>query len=162
MSRSIQLELRIREYNGPEELKESDRDLLKMAKDTSQNSHSPYSGLAVGAALMLDSGEIITANNRENAAFPSGICAEHAAIAYAGSNYPGSAIKDIAICARRDKDFTKEPVTPCGKCRQVMAEEELKSGKKIRVIMFGKSRIYIAEDIESLLPLQFKSLLPGF
>jgi cytidine deaminase len=151
------IELIIEEYTGPEELSKEDQLLLNEAIKASKHAYAPYSHFSVGAALMLDTGEIITGNNRENASFPAGVCAEHTAVAYAGAKYPGSVITSIAICARKGKDFTDIPVSPCGKCRQVLSEEEDRSGKKIKIILYGRSGIYVINGIENLLPLRFNS-----
>lgn len=157
MAREKTIKLRLQEYEKPEELDEKDQELITEAMEAGVNAYSPYSGFSVGAAVRLDTGEMIRGNNRENASFPVSICAEHTAIAYAGANYPGSLITSIAICARKGMDFTDLPVSPCGRCRQVMAEEEDRSGRKIRIILYGKSKIYVIEGIENLLPLHFSS-----
>lgn len=151
------VELVYNEYKEKEELPGQEQALIEAASKSSLNAYSPYSGFSVGAAVMLDSGEIITGNNRENAAFPAGICAEHSAIASAGSNYPGSVITAIAICARKKKILTDEPVSPCGKCRQVISEEEDRNGNQIRIILHGLSRTWVIEGIKNLLPLHFSS-----
>jgi len=151
------IELILDEYTCLEELGKEEQLLVKEAMKASRHAYAPYSHFSVGAALKLDTGEVITGNNRENASFPSGACAEHTAIAYAGANYPGSAIISIAICARKGKDFTDIPVSPCGKCRQVISEEEDRSGRKIKIILYGKSGIYVIKGIENLLPLHFSS-----
>ncbi len=157
MVKRRKVELIYSEYNTKEELPAKEQILIEAASKSSLNAYSPYSGFSVGAAVMLDTGEIITGNNRENAAFPAGICAEHAAIACAGSNYPGSVISSIAICARKKKILTDEPVSPCGKCRQVISEEEDRSGKQIRIILYGVSRTLIIDGVKNLLPLHFSS-----
>lgn len=157
MVKKIKKELIYSEYTKKEELSSEDQILIEEAGKSSLNAYSPYSGFSVGAALRLDSGEIITGNNRENASFPSGICAEHAAIACAGANYPGSVITSIAICARIKKTLTDEPVTPCGKCRQVIAEEEERSRRQVRIILHGSSRTWVIDGIRNLLPLHFSS-----
>ncbi|MFP4488047.1 MAG: cytidine deaminase [Bacteroidales bacterium] len=157
MVNKIKMELIYHEYTEKEELSAEEQVLIEEAGKSSLNAYSPYSGFSVGAALRLDSGEIITGNNRENASFPSGICAEHAAIACAGANYPGSVITSIAICARRNETMTDEPVSPCGKCRQVIAEEEDRSGRQIRIILHGLSRTWVINGIRNLLPLHFSS-----
>lgn len=151
------IKLSLEEYTGSEEMSKEDQLLLSEAMRTSANAYAPYSHFSVGAALKLNTGEIITGNNRENASFPTGACAEHTAIAYAGANYPDSSITAIAICARKGKDFTEMPVSPCGKCRQVLSEEEDRSGRKIKIILYGKSCIYVLSGIENLLPLRFNS-----
>ncbi|HCC69969.1 MAG TPA: cytidine deaminase [Bacteroidales bacterium] len=157
MASKKKIEIILDEYTGIDELSIEDQLLVREAMRASANAYSRYSNFSVGAALKLDTGEIITANNRENASYPVSLCAEHAAIAYAGGNYPGSVIISIAICARKGEEFTYVPVSPCGKCRQVISEEEDRSGKKIRIILYGRSVIYISEGIENLLPLHFSS-----
>lgn len=157
MSRQKTIRITLKEYLSPEELCTGDQQLISEAIKASHAAYSPYSNFSVGAALLLDSGEIICGNNRENASFPVGICAEQTAIAYAGANYPASAITALAICARKGEDFTDHPVSPCGKCRQVLAEEEDRSGRKIRIILYGRSKIYILEGVDMLLPLHFNS-----
>ncbi|HDZ40878.1 MAG TPA: cytidine deaminase [Bacteroidetes bacterium] len=157
MARKKIIKLILNEYAGPEELSDEDQKLLIEAMHAGSHAYSPYSDFPVGAALRLDTGEIIRGNNRENASFPVSICAEHTAVACAGANYPESVITTIAICARKGKDFTDMPVSPCGKCRQVLSEEEDRAGRKIRVILYGKSRIYVIDGIENLLPLRFSS-----
>ncbi|MDT8401074.1 MAG: cytidine deaminase [Bacteroidales bacterium] len=157
MAREKIIKLILQEYAGPEELGGDDRKLISEAMQAAKNAYSPYSDFSVGAALRLDTGEIVRGNNRENASFPVSICAEHTAVACAGANYPESVIMAIAICARKGKDFTDMPVSPCGKCRQVLSEEEDRSGSKIRIILYGKSRIYVIDGIENLLPLHFSS-----
>lgn len=151
------IELTFDEYDNQEELSKEEQLLLREAMSSSKHAYAPYSHFSVGAALKLDTGEIITGNNRENASFPSGICAEHTAIAFAGAKYPDSVITSIAICARKGRDYTDIPVSPCGKCRQVMSEEEDRSGNKIKIILYGKSGIYVINGIENLLPLRFSS-----
>ena len=157
MSREIIIKLSLKEYANQEELSKEDQDLLGEAVKASRNAYSPYSDFSVGAALRLDTGQVVRGNNRENASYPVSICAEHNAVAYAGANYPESVITSIAICARKGEDFTVDPVSPCGKCRQVLAEEEDRSGRRIRIILYGKSRIYVVDGIDNLLPLHFSS-----
>ncbi len=157
MARKKTIKLILNEYTNQEELCKEDQELLNEAINASSNAYSPYSDFSVGAAVRLDTGQIIKGNNRENASFPVSICAEHNAIAYAGANYHESVITSIAICARKGENFTVDPVSPCGKCRQVLAEEEDRSGRSIRMILFGKSRIYVIDGIDNLLPLRFSS-----
>jgi cytidine deaminase len=121
-----------------------------------KTAYAPYSEFHVGAAVLLENGEIIAGNNQENAAYPSGLCAERVALFYAGSQYPTIAIKTIAISVKSKNVIISEPLSPCGGCRQVIAEYENKFKKPIRIIMSGeKGQIYIANSIESLLPLMF-------
>ena len=147
------------------ELDASDRELTEEAISASGKAYAPYSEFYVGAAVRLDNGLILKATNVENSAFPSGICAERAVIAYAVSNFPEQKIITLSIAARTKDGITPEPVTPCGNCRQVIAEEEFRSGNNIRIILYGKEKIMIFEKGSDLLPVQFsrdslKSLLP--
>ncbi len=146
-----------KEVNDPEDLEKADKDLLHEAISAAENAYAPYSGFKVGAALRLESGKVIKGTNVENAAFPSGICAERNAISASVSNHPDDKPVVLAIAAISDKGLTHEPVTPCGNCRQVIAEEESRSNTKIRIILGGRNRTLLIESISSLLPLQFSS-----
>jgi len=148
-------EITLKEYDSDSELTEEERDLVSMAKMASSDAYAPYSGFSVGAAVRLGNGMVIKGNNRENAAFPSGSCAERTALNYAGANYPGEQIVTIAICASNGKSFTDEPVSPCGSCRQLISEEEDRTGKKIRIILYGNKKIQVIDGITNLLPLKF-------
>ncbi len=132
----------------PEDLK-----LFKEAEKAMHNAYAPYSEFKVGAAVLLENEKIISGNNQENAAYPSGLCAERVAIFYASAQYPNVAVKSIAIICDIKME---EPITACGACRQVMSEYEQLSGKKIRLIMgTPEGKIYIANGIETLLPFMF-------
>jgi cytidine deaminase len=143
------------EYGNISELDQSDGELLKAARDVSTDAYAPYSGFRVGAALRLENGVIVKGTNVENAAFPSGICAERNVLSTASSNFPGVRPVAMAISARTSMGLTADPVSPCGNCRQVIAEEEYRFGKSIRIILGGISRIRIIEKGGDLLPLQF-------
>lgn len=146
----------ITELDSPEELDEEEKKLLLLAKEAAKNAYAPYSNFFVGAALLLENGKIVCGNNQENVAFPSGLCAERVAFFSAGSQNPGIPIKTIAITARSDKFSLEKPVTPCGDCRQVMAEYEDRYKKDIRVILSGETgKIFILDNIKALLPLMF-------
>jgi cytidine deaminase len=143
-------------YKSIKDLTLKDAELLVAAKKMVKTAYAPYSEFHVGAAVLLENGEIIAGNNQENAAYPSGLCAERVALFYAGSQYPTIAIKTIAISVKSKNVIISEPLSPCGGCRQVIAEYENKFKKPIRIIMSGeKGQIYIAKSIESLLPLMF-------
>lgn len=143
-------------YQSVKDLTKKDAELLAEAQKMVKLAYAPYSNFSVGAALLLDNGKTVTGNNQENAAYPSGLCAERVAIFYAGAHYPDSVAKAIAIAVKSKNIVVKEPLSPCGACRQAIAEYENKSGKPIRIIMSGeKGKIYIAKSIESLLPLMF-------
>lgn len=145
------------EFDNPEDLDPADLELLTKAREIAMNAYAPYSGFMVGAALRLESGKIISGTNVENAAFPSGICAERNAISNASANHPGDKPVAIAIAAFSGIDHSSEPVSPCGNCRQVIAEEEYRNGRNIRIILGGKNRVRIIESGAELLPLQFNS-----
>ncbi|OJU38281.1 MAG: cytidine deaminase [Bacteroidales bacterium 45-6] len=135
--------------------------LIEAAKEATTRAYAPYSKFHVGAALLLENGEIVTGSNQENAAYPTTLCAERTAIFYANSQYPDLAVKSIAIAAFADGDFTEESCAPCGSCRQVISEVENRFGKPVSVIMYGKKHIYEVSSIQDLLPLSFgKENLP--
>ncbi len=138
-----------------EEGTESIKKLIDKAKSATQNAYAPYSGFHVGAAALLANGEIATGNNQENAAYPSGLCAERVTLFAANSQHPDVAVEAIAIAAFHDGDFTDTPCCPCGGCRQVIVEVENRFDRPIKVIMYGKSKIYEVESIKDLLPLSF-------
>ena len=139
-----------------EELQADDLMLVKAAQEATGGSWSPYSGFKVGAALLLDDGTVVTGSNQENAAYPSGLCAERTALFAAGHSYPGKAVTALAIAARNDKGFTAQPITPCGACRQVLAETEQRGGRPIRYILYGTEGTMIIEGgTDILLPFCF-------
>lgn len=152
-----EINIQIEEYNDASLLNESERALLKHAQDAIKGSYAPYSEFHVGAAILLENGEIIKGSNQENAAYPSGLCAERVAIFHAKSKYPELKVKAIAITASSDNFITKSPITPCGACRQVIAETESRQHEKVRIIMKGQEGIVqVVNGIENLLPLMFK------
>lgn len=144
------------EASGTSELTADDRKLLAEAWIACDSAYAPYSNFHVGAALMLANNQIFKGNNQENAAYPSGICAERVAVFSASAAYPGVPIKSIAVVAQTAVFNLKNPVTPCGACRQVIAEYEMLSAQPIRLIFQGNSeKIWILEGIANLLPLMF-------
>lgn len=145
-----------KEYGKNEEADPSDMELITAAREAAVNAYAPYSGFRVGAAVRLSSGKIVCGTNVENAAFPSGICAERNVLANSVSNHPNDKITAIAIAAFLHDTLTEEPPSPCGNCRQVIAEEESRNGNQIRIILSGKNRTIIIENIDALLPMQFK------
>lgn len=143
-------------YLSEDDLRSEDRMLLDKAKAIAEKAYAPYSNFQVGAALLLENGEVITGNNQENAAYPSGLCAERTAVFYASSQFPNVRIKSIAISYLSANNSFQDPITPCGACRQVLAEYEVRAGESIRMIMSSKAgKVYIAKSIESLLPIMF-------
>jgi cytidine deaminase len=143
-------------YNSVSDLAKKDAELLIEAQKMVKSAYAPYSEFHVGAAVLLENGKIVTGNNQENAAYPSSLCAERVAMFYAGAQYPNVAVKAIAVSVKSKNVVVSVPLSPCGGCRQVIAEYENKFEKPIRIIMSGeKGQIYIAKSIESLLPLMF-------
>lgn len=121
-----------------------------------KKAYAPYSNFKVGAAILLDNGKIILGSNQENAAYPSGLCAERVAIFQAGSLYPDSKILKIAISAASDTSTTTEPIPPCGACRQSIAEFEIKQNTPIEIYFMGEEGlIYKSDSLKNLLPLLF-------
>lgn len=150
-----QLTIKIQEYSNKLELEKNDLMLVDSALNICDNAYSPYSKFSVGAAVLLENGEIITGTNQENAAYPSGLCAERTAIFYANSQYPDIPVIGIAVAAKTNGGFTQQPIGPCGACRQVMLETETRFKKPIKIIMVGTSKISIIENAKSLLPISF-------
>lgn len=145
-------------YNKETDLPNEDRLLLMHARKSVESAYAPYSHFNVGAAVHLENGEIICGSNQENAAYPSGLCAERVAIFYAGTKFPNVKIKAIAVTCKAENQVIGEPVTPCGGCRQVISEYETRHKQKIKMIMAGETgKVLVAESIESLLPLMFNS-----
>ena len=138
-----------------DELNEADQALVKTAKDATARSYSPYSHFSVGAAVLLGNGIVVTGTNQENAAYPSGLCAERTTLFYANSQYPDQPVVTLAIAARTEKDFIDRPIPPCGACRQVILETEKRYGQPIRILLYGKECIYEIKTIGDLLPLSF-------
>jgi len=147
--------IKFTEYKSIEELNSEDALLVAKAREVSFNAWAPYSNFLVGAALQLENGNIVTGNNQENAAYPSGLCAERVALFSANANFPDSAVKCMAISAQKSGINTDEPIMPCGSCRQAILESEVRYGKAIRLILDGSKKIIIVEGIENLLPLSF-------
>lgn len=152
--KDIKLEINI-QYCQFDELSEEDQELVSMAREATQNSYAKYSRFYVGAALRLQDGRIVKGANQENAAFPSGLCAERTAIFAAQANDPEQPIVALAIAARNDHGFTQEPVTPCGSCRQVMLEIEDRYQSPVKILLYGTRGIYVLKSTKDLMPLCF-------
>jgi len=148
--------VRLFEYDQLEELKEEQVLLVNSAIEAARDAYAIYSLYNVGAAVRLANGEIVIGSNQENAAYPSGLCAERVAIFYAGARYPNIPILSIAIVAMRDGIIQEEPVAPCGACRQVMYEKESQGDAPMEVILYGSQKIQIIKQVADLLPLPFK------
>ena len=143
-------------YDSMEELSQQDADLMRRAHEAARNAYAPYSGFQVGAAARLSNGAVVTGNNIENAAYPSGLCAERVTLFAAMAQYPGVPIEALALTAYSETKSIDEPVAPCGACRQVMVEVEQRSGVPLRVLCQGEVGPIMAFDgIESLVPFVF-------
>lgn len=153
--KTIELKTEIHSYSY-NELSETDRRLVDMAREATTRSYSPYSRFSVGAAILLSNGEIITGANQENAAYPSGTCAERTAAFYAHARYPEAKFRTIAIAAVDTTGHeTTMPVSPCGACRQSLLEFETLAGKGIKMLLIGATEIYMIDSIKAMLPLAF-------
>ena len=150
-----EITIRYKEYERSE-LSELQTTLISHSEKAQKSSHSPYSNFRVGAAILLDSGEIILGSNQENAAYPSGLCAERVAIYSCGSNHPSKIILAIAISASSSQFDIKDLLAPCGACRQSMMEFEHKQSSNIKVLLKGVENQFIEfESIKDLLPIPF-------
>lgn len=138
-----------------DELNKTDQDLMTSAMEATTRSYAPYSKFSVGAAALLANGIVVTGTNQENAAYPSGLCAERTTLFYANSQYPDQPVLTLAIAARTEKDFIDLPIPPCGACRQVILETEKRYKQPIRILLYGKKEIYEVKSICDLLPLSF-------
>ena len=136
-----------------DELNEQDKALVDLAKQATDNSYSPYSHFRVGAAIRLSDDSTIIGANQENAAFGVTLCAERSAIFAAQAQQPGK-----AILARTENGFTKQPISPCGSCRQVMVEIEKRYQQPLHIVLYGENAIYVIESIKNLMPLSFENL----
>lgn len=140
---------------GMADLSEDDRELVEAAKRATNNSYAPYSKFRVGAAARLANGAIVIGANQENAAFPSGLCAERTALFAASAQHPDQPVVALAIAARKGTRFLEKPITPCGGCRQVISGVEDRHGVPVRIMLYGTEGIYVSEGISPLLPLRF-------
>lgn len=138
-----------------DELDAADRDLVERACEATHNSYANYSHFHVGAALRLANGAVVIGANQENAAFPSGLCAERSAIFAAQSQQPEQAITTLAIAARNAQGFTEKPISPCGACRQVILEMEDRYQREVRILLYGTRGVCIVRSVKDLLPLTF-------
>ena len=143
-------------FDTVEELPNDVQDLMTQAIEARKNAYAPYSKFRVGVAIALDNGEVILGSNQENAAYPSGLCAERVAIFYAGAKYPNAKIVKMAITAASDTNQTTAPIPPCGSCRQSIAEYEIKQEQPIQIYFMGEiGAIYKSESLKNLLPFMF-------
>ena len=139
-------------------LEATDAHLFDAARKATGNAYAPYSKFRVGVAVRLENGQIITGSNQENASFPAGICAERVTLSAASAVYPGIAVTDLALTYINESDNSNHPISPCGICRQTLAEYEQRFGRSIRLILGGISgEIYVINRATDLLPFAFSS-----
>ena len=155
---SKEIKIAYTEYTSLDELESKDKELAQAAIDATAQAYAPYSKFNVGAAVLFEDGVIVKGSNQENAAYPSGLCAERTALFYASASRPDKAMTAIAIAASQNGELLETPVTPCGACRQVMAQYQLKSGLPMMVLLIGAHSILKFERIDDLLPFIFDSI----
>lgn len=144
------------EYDSITELTVADQELMDRAVEVRKNAYAPYSKFRVGAAILLEDGTVVVGSNQENAAFPSGLCAERTAIFYVGANYPDKKIVKIAITASSDLKVTSSPIPPCGACRQSMLEYEVKQDTPIEMLFMGaEGKVCYSPSLVNILPFHF-------
>lgn len=153
IEKTIETKIKVYAYD---ELSSEYQQLIEKAKDQVNKAYAPYSGFHVGAAVLLENGEIFAGSNQENSAYPSGLCAERVAMFYANAQYPNVAVKALAIAAYTHGEFLNEPVTPCGSCRQVLLETETRFENDITIMLYGTANIYVMDNVKQLLPLRFE------
>lgn len=154
--KEISFQTNLKVFSNLEELPKNIQILMEEAIIARNNAYAPYSKFKVGAALVLENDEIVIGSNQENAAYPSGLCAERVAIFHAGSKFPGKIIKTLAITAASETNKTDKPIPPCGACRQAIAEYEFKQEQPIEIYFMGETgEIYLSDSLSNLLPFSF-------
>ncbi|CAL2060743.1 cytidine deaminase [Tenacibaculum sp. 190524A05c] len=156
--KEIDFSLKAKMFDSVSELSQDEQNLMDKAIEARNNAYAPYSKFQVGASILLNNGVIVTGNNQENAAYPSGMCAERVAIWSAGAQYPNMVVKKIAITAASSEIEVKNPVGPCGACRQALYEYEFNQKEPIEIIFMGETgKIIKVTSLASLLPFSFDS-----
>ena len=153
-----EIHITYQEYKSIDELNPEDRELAAEAIKAMEGAYAPYSHFHVGAAVRMSNGQIVRGANQENAAFPSGLCAERTAMFAAGARYPDKDMLSIALAGGVMGRLGSQPATPCGACRQVMAQYQAKSGKPMSVIMISADKILKFDKVDDILPLIFDSI----
>jgi cytidine deaminase len=139
-----------------DELSAEERHLIELAIEATNRSYAPYSKFCVGAAVRFDNCVEIIGCNQENAAYPSGLCAERTALFAAGAQYPDQPVRMLAIAAKGTHGALEaEPVGPCGACRQVIIESETRAKAPIRILLYGTKYVYVIDGVRKLMPLTF-------
>ena len=153
-----QLNITYQEFSSPEEMSTQDQELVKAVLEAQKGTYSPYSQFQVGAALLLANGVVVKGANQENVAYPSGLCAERTAMFWAGANYPGVPFDTLAVAGSDHGVLCESPASPCGACRQVMAEYQKKQKSPLKIILVGSKRIRKFACVDDVLPFIFDSL----
>lgn len=153
--KEVEIKTTIFEYDSIDEIDSESQLLIKNAKEVVKNAYAPYSKFSVGAAVLLENGEIITGTNQENAAYPSGLCAERVAMFYANSKFPNVPVVAMAVSTYVNNHYSEIPTPPCGACRQVILESEMRFKKPIKLIMAAENKITVIMNAKALLPLNF-------
>lgn len=150
------ININYREYESAEELPTGYRELLENALQATESSYAPYSNFHVGAAVRMSNGETVTGSNQENAAYPSGLCAERVALFYAHHSYPEESVEAIAIIAKDSTGkLTSELTFPCAACIQVMVESEKRGNKPIAIVIGSATKVLTMDSVQNLLPFSF-------
>lgn len=146
-------------FKNISELETQDKMLMQQAVLARNNAYAPYSKFSVGAALLLENGQIVLGCNQENAAYPSGMCAERVAIWNAGATFPDLKILKLAITAKSSLNLVNKPAGPCGACRQTLLEFEIKQQQPFEMLFMGEiGDIVKVPSLKSLLPFSFDNL----
>lgn len=154
--KEIQVATKLSVYESIDELSNSEKEYMLQAVEIRKKAYAPYSKFQVGAAVVLDNGVVLQGSNQENAAYPSGLCAERVVIFYAGANYPNNKIEKLFISATPSDRDSDSPIPPCGACRQSIAEYEIKQDLPIEIYFMGaKGQIYKSDSLKNLLPFMF-------
>jgi cytidine deaminase len=154
--KEITLQTSFSVFDAKDDLAADVRDLMDRAIEIRKKAYAPYSKFRVGAALLLDNGQIVLGSNQENAAYPSGLCAERVAVFQTGAVYPEAKILKMAISAASDTNTTSSPIPPCGACRQSIAEYEFKQAHDIEIYFMGETgKVYKSDSLKNLLPFTF-------
>ncbi|MEO1033186.1 MAG: cytidine deaminase [Bacteroidota bacterium] len=154
--KEVKIEAKFQVFDDVGELPDSIQNLMALAIEARDKAYAPYSKFKVGAAILLENNEIVTGSNQENASYPSGLCAERTAIYYAGAQYPNTKMLVMALTAGSIDHETNSPIPPCGACRQVISEYEIKQESPIEIYFMGVTgKVIKSDSLANLLPLAF-------
>ncbi len=153
-----ELHIKYLEYSSASQMPSADKELLESAIGAAEGAYAKYSSFRVGAAVRMSNGEVVIGSNQENAAYPSGLCAERTALFYASARYPDESVEAIAVVAMGDSGVLTELTYPCGACRQVMAEYEMRAGYDMRIIVGSAGAVQVFTGVKSIMPFMFDNL----